>query len=216
MFAPLPLAQPADAAPGPGSRRRRLRALVLYAHPVDSSFHAAAHARALEALVAAGHEVDDCDLYAEGFEPVLSRAERLGYHDPAANQEPVRGYVERLRRAQALVFCFPVWCFGPPAILKGWFDRVMLPGVAFAIDGGTVTPSLRHVRAVAAITTYGRSRAAAWAMGDPPRKLITRYVRWFVDPKARVRYLALYHMNVADARARGRFLDRVGAELERL
>ena len=105
-----------------------MRILVIYAHPVETSFHAAMHARVVAALRSAGHEVDDCDLYAEGFNPVLSREERLHYHDTAVNQAPVKSYVERLQRADALVFCFPVWCFGLPAILKGWFDRVLMPG----------------------------------------------------------------------------------------
>jgi len=56
---------------------------------------------------------------------------------------------------------------------------------------------------------------ALW-MGDPPRKIVTRYLRWFVAPGARVRYLALYHMNTADERRRAAFLDRVREELARL
>ncbi|BCX17711.1 MAG: hypothetical protein KatS3mg117_1393 [Geminicoccaceae bacterium] len=53
-------------------------------------------------------------------------------------------------------------------------------------------------------------------MGDPPRKIVTRYLRWFVAPGARVRYLALYHMNMADERRRAGFLARVRDELARL
>ena len=124
-----------------------MRVLVIYAHPVESSFHAAMHLRVVAALRKAGHEVDDCDLYAEGFNPVLSREERLNYHDTSINQLPVKPYVERLQRADALVFCFPVWCFGLPAILKGWFDRVLMPGVSFDIsDPAHVKPALTHLK----------------------------------------------------------------------
>jgi putative NADPH-quinone reductase len=87
--------------------------------------------------------VDDCDLYAEGSNPVMSREERLGYHDVPANRAAVAGYVERLQKADALVFCFPTWCFGLPAMLKGFFDRLFMPGVAFDIsDPANVKPML--------------------------------------------------------------------------
>ena len=58
--------------------------------------------------------------------------------------------------------------------------------------------------------TYGRPRYAAWYMGDPPRKLVTRFVRWFIAPSATVRYHALYHLNIASDRTRAAFLERVG------
>ena len=110
-----------------------MRVLVLYAHPDPESFAAALHRTIVETLAAAGHEVDDCDLYAEGFNPVLSREERVGYHDLAHNQMPVSAYVARLQKAEALVLSYPVWNFGFPAILKGFFDRVFLPGVSFKL-----------------------------------------------------------------------------------
>jgi NAD(P)H dehydrogenase (quinone) len=100
-----------------------MRVLVLYAHPVETSFNAALHETVVQALRRAGHDVDDCDLYAEGFSPVLTREERLGYHEVPANRSPVDGYVERLLWAEALVICTPVWNFGFPAILKGRRSR---------------------------------------------------------------------------------------------
>lgn len=193
-----------------------MKVLLLYAHPVEDSYHAALHDTVLTSLGAAGHSVDDCDLYGEGFDPVLSRQERIDYHDTAINQAPVQAYVDRLQAADALVFCFPVWCFGLPAILKGWFDRVLLPGVSFVLeDDGRVTPNLHHIRKAAAVTTYGRPRHWAWWMGDPPRKIMTRYMKRLIAPRASVTYLAHYHMNVSTDRSRARFLERVKTSMER-
>ena len=115
-----------------------MRVLVLYAHPVETSFGAAIHERIVGALKERGHDIDDCDLYAENFDPRLSREERLAYHEVGANIAPVAGHVERLRAAEALILCFPVWNFGYPAILKGYFDRVFLPGVSFELVDGKV------------------------------------------------------------------------------
>ena len=63
----------------------------------------------------------------------MSRQERIDYHDEAINTKPVQGYVDRLRAAEALVLCTPVWNYGYPAILKGFLDRVFLPGVSFKL-----------------------------------------------------------------------------------
>ena len=194
-----------------------MRVLVVYSHPVETSYNAALHREVVESLTRAGHEVDDCDLYAEDFNPVLSRAERLGYHDVPANLAPVRRYVERLRWAEGLVFCFPTWCFGLPAMLKGFFDRVFLPGVAFDFsDPRHVKPSLTHLKQIAAVVTYGRPRWTAWAMGDPPRKIMTRYLRRLSGGNARIAYHACYHMNVATPQRLERFKRQVGQAMERI
>lgn len=191
------------------------RALVLFAHPCPESFGAALHTRIVDTLTARGWDVDDCDLNAEGFQPVLTEEERRAYHDEPENIEPVRPYVERLLAAEALVFSFPVWNFGYPAILKGFLDRVFLPGVSFRLEDGKVKPNLTHVKKLAAVTTYGGTRVRAFMAGDPPRKHFTRAV-WHVTRPEKMRYLALYDMNRATDTDRSSFLDRVGREMDAL
>ena len=192
-----------------------MRVLVLYAHPVESSFQAAVHQKVLEGLKAAGHEVDDCDLYAEGFNPVMSREERLNYHDEEVCTKPVQAYVDRLRAAEALVLNFPVWNYGYPAILKGFFDRVFLPGVSFVLKDGVVRPNLHNIRKLAAVVTYGGDRWRTFLMGDAPRKTVTRAVRGVIHPLARTRYIALHDLNRASDETRAAFLDRVEWEMRR-
>jgi putative NADPH-quinone reductase len=194
-----------------------MRVLYLYCHPLADSYHAGIRAAALSSLRAAGHEVDLCDLYAEGFEPILTEAMRRDYHDTSLNQRGLEAHIERLRRAEALVVQFPTWCFGMPAMLKGWFDRMILPGVAFDLSNpAKVAPMLGHIRAVHGIVTYGRPRYVAFYMGDPPRKAVTRYIPWFTGRRARVRYHALYHLNVATAEQRAAFIARVAAAMRAL
>lgn len=192
-----------------------MRVLVVHAHPVTESYNGALHRLAVDRLTAAGHHVDDCDLYAEGFEPALTRAERLDYHDPSRNFLPVASHVERLRAAEGLVLSYPVWNFGYPAILKGWFDRVFLPGVSFDIVDGVVQPQLRHIRKAAVVTTYGGSRFRAFVLGDPPRKLAKRVLRVQIARDARLRYLAHYDMNRSTDASRRRFMEKVAAAMDR-
>jgi len=186
-----------------------MRILVLHAHPVAESYNGHMHRLIVDRLETAGHEVDDCDLYAEGFDPRLSRDERLNYHEIGLNIEPVKEYVERLRAAEALVMSYPVWNFGYPAMLKGFFDRVFLPGVSFDIVDGKVRPCLHNIRKVGVVTTYGGSRLRAFLVGDPPRKAVNRVLRVIVKPGAPVGYHAHYDMNRSTDETRKRFIARV-------
>jgi len=188
--------------------------LVLYAHPVETSFNAGLHRMIVERLTAAGHTVDDCDLHAEDFDPRLTRQERLDYHNPRGFADPAAPYVERLLRADALVLSYPVWNYGFPAILKGFFDRVFLPGVSFKLVNGKVQPSLHNIGKVAAVTTYGGSRFRAMLMGDPPRKLVTRMLRATIKPGASVSYLAHYSMNLSTDETRRAFMAKVSTRMD--
>lgn len=189
--------------------------LVLYAHPVETSFNAGLHRMVVERLTAAGHSVDDCDLYAENFDPRLTRQERLGYHDQRGPGDAVAGYVERLKAAEALVLSFPVWNYGYPAILKGFFDRVFLPGVSFKLVDGKAQPTLHNIQKLAAVTTYGGSRFRAMLMGDPPRKVVKRMLRATIKPGASVSYLAHYAMNLSTDGTRAAFTAKVAAAMDR-
>jgi putative NADPH-quinone reductase len=194
-----------------------MRALLVSAHPLKHSFHGLLQRTIVDSLTEAGHSVDHCDLYAEGFEPVLDAPARERYFDPPRNRSGVETYVERLFKAEALVLCFPVWCFGPPAILKGFMDRVLIPGVSFALgDDGRMHPNLRHIKRLVGVTTYGRSRLDAWYIGDPPRRIITRYLRWFMAKDAKVRYLPLYNLHRTENADHSAFVGKVGRAMRAL
>jgi NAD(P)H dehydrogenase (quinone) len=196
-----------------------VRVLVIYCHPVAESFAAAAHATVLQALDAGSHEVMDVDLYAEGFDPVMSRQDRLDYQNTARNIRPVRKYDDQLTAAEAIVLVYPAWWYGMPAMLKGYFDRVWLPGVAFDVtpDGRVLTERLQRIRRIVVVTTYGGS----WwmvrvALGDPARKLVSRAIRALCARGCRIDWYVHYGMDRASPRQLSRFLDRVRSGIGRL
>lgn len=110
---------------------------------------------------------------------------------------------------------FPVWNFGFPALLKGYFDRVFLPGVSFGLVGGATQGLLTHVTRIAVVTTYGASWARATLLGNPPRTFCTRSLRAVTRFAASVDYLAHYDMNRSTPQTRVRFLARVRDRLSR-
>lgn len=192
-----------------------MRVHVVYAHPLQDSLAAQLHQIVVEELTKAGHEVDDLDLYAENFDPVLSAHDRETYHDVSINRQKIDSYVRRLQEAEALVLCHPVWNFGWPAILKGYFDRVFLPDVSFKLAEGKVSPGLTNIRKLTTVTTYGSKRWRAMVLGDPPRKNGTRFLRVVCNPAVRVRYHALYDINNVTPDRVERFMDKVRHEMAR-
>ncbi|MEC7490665.1 MAG: NAD(P)H-dependent oxidoreductase [Pseudomonadota bacterium] len=187
-----------------------MRALVIFAHPELKSLNGQIYNDVLNLLQENGHQTEAIDLYRDNFNPVLAPEERAAYFDETAANAEVQRYAESLAKADVLIFCFPTWCLGPPAILKGFFDRVMKPGVSFKLaEDGTLHPNLQHIQRVISIVTYGRGRSILHWFGDPPRKMMTRYIRWFISRSARISYCGLYNLHKPDAGKIGRFRDRV-------
>jgi NAD(P)H dehydrogenase (quinone) len=184
-----------------------VKVLVVVADPVPDSYVASLGAAATEALTASGHDVDVADLYADGFDPVMSPAERAAYHSEApVVAVEVHDLARRVKAADALVFVYPTWWTGMPAVLKGWFDRVLVPGVAFVFDGsGRIRPGLRNVTRLAAVTTYEAPSWRVRLLGDPGRRTIARTLRMNVSRRARTRWLALHGVGTSTAEDRARF-----------
>ncbi len=195
-----------------------MRCLVIYCHPVEDSFAAALHERALAALRSAGHEVRDLDLYAMGFDPVLSRQERVDYHTVGANEAPVADQIEHIRWAEALVFVYPTWWYGLPAMLKGWLDRVWVPHVTFTLpeNNKPIRGLMTNIRHIVGITTYGSPWWWIKVVRDPGRRTLTTGIRAICHPHCRTAWLGLYRMDESTQASRDAFLERVERTLARL
>ncbi|MBZ9675486.1 NAD(P)H-dependent oxidoreductase [Mesorhizobium sp. ES1-1] len=195
-----------------------MRVLVVYCHPCADSFNAAVRDTALETLAENGHEVHMLDLYGMGFDPVMHGDEWRRYGDKEANLEPVYDRARELLWAQAVVFIYPTWWYGLPAMLKGWLERVLVPGFAFEMPTATrgPRPKLRHIRKVLVMTTCGATPFMSWIMGQPGRRTLLRGFRSVCHPLCATKFLALYRMDSVSPAQRQTHLQRVRKTLATL
>ncbi|MGE4240148.1 NAD(P)H-dependent oxidoreductase [Ramlibacter sp.] len=155
-----------------------MRYFIVYAHPEPRSLNGSLKDAAVQALEQAGHEVRVSDLYAMAFKavadawdfPMRDAGSRLVYHRESEQaykagqlQPEVAREIENLLWSEVVVLQFPLWWFGPPAILKGWFDRVLVNGFAIGVPKEGTRQWLRYGegtlagrRGIVAVTTGGR------------------------------------------------------------
>lgn len=144
------------------------RVLVILGHPASDSFNATLADAHAEAARQAGHEVRVLRLGQLAFDPVLHD----GYRRVQPLEPGLQAATEAIRWAEHLTFVFPVWWGGVPALLKGFLDRVFLPGFAFRYRPGKAFPTR---------LLTGRSALLLATMDTPPW-----YFRWvYRDPAIR-------------------------------
>jgi putative NADPH-quinone reductase len=173
-----------------------MKCLVVVAHPLPDSLCANLAAHVVADLQQSGHEVMIEDLYQESFEPALTWGERQSYYLPAYKPGgDVHAAMDRLLAADMLVLVFPTWWFGFPAILKGWFDRVWSPGIAFdhTETREAIIPRLTGLKHAIAVTTLGSPQ---WVDLLVLRRPVYRQIKYAIlrpcAPQCRFKMLSLY------------------------
>ncbi len=147
-----------------------MNAFTLLAHPEPQSFLAALHERSIATLREAGHTVETSDLYRMGFDPVSDRRnftttketeyykqqlEELHATENDGLAPDVLAEIEKLERADLVLIHFPLWWFSVPAILKGWFDRVLVMGRVYGAGKWYDDGAFAGKRAMLILTTGG-------------------------------------------------------------
>jgi putative NADPH-quinone reductase len=197
-----------------------MQTLVVHAHPNPESFNAAIFRLSVQTLRDLGHEVETIDLYSEGFDPVLSFEERQAYLQcPDWLVERFADHIAKIQRAEHLVLVYPTWWWGPPAILKGWLERVWLPKITFEPaqrKGDRLKPKMTHVRRFTVLTHGGSPWWWLKLMGDPHRKMMMRGMRMLFAKDCRTTWLQLHDMNNVTRADCERFLERVKQTLNKV
>lgn len=192
-----------------------MNVLVVHCHPDPESFGAACRDAVLDGLARGGHEVRLLDLYAMDFRPELS-AEEWRRHGEGWREDDVAPHVEAIRWASALVVVYPTWWGMQPAMLRGWFDRVLAPGVAFDFSPrGRLRGRLRNIRRVVIVTTGGSPWSINAVQGQAGYRVVGRVLRPHFHPFCRIRRLALYGLDHIGDVERRAFLDEVEDKLAR-
>lgn len=209
-----------------------MNVLIVFAHPEPESFSGALKDVAVTTLRECGHDVVVSDLYRDGFSPVGDRhdfshaseapfvyqAEQRRAHREASYCASIASEQAKLSAADLVMFNFPLWWFGPPAILKGWIDRVMSVGFAYDSDRRFEDGGLSGRKGLLTVTTgspaerFVKDGARAYAPMDetllPLQKGLFPYVGMTglepfvayaaarVDPATRTRYLADYRAHL--------------------
>ncbi|MEM1287690.1 MAG: NAD(P)H-dependent oxidoreductase [Pseudomonadota bacterium] len=196
-----------------------MRALIVFCHPSTESYSAAICEKVAATLEDHGAEVRTLDLYTRGFQPILTRDEWQTHTDPTQNVDKVADDVALLKWCDALIFIYPTWWYGPPAMMKGWLEKSMVAGVAFHMPSehdANIKRGLDNIRTLAVFTTCGATRFLSTLIGHPGRKIILRGLRILCHPRVRTRYVALYDMNHADDARRQTHIERVSTAARKL
>jgi putative NADPH-quinone reductase len=154
---------------GAGETQTAMRISVILAHPDKGSFNHAIASVVLKQLERNGHGVSFHDLCAERFDPLLVCEE---IPKEAVLPEPVKSHCEEVRQADGIIVIHPNWWGQPPAILKGWIDRVIRPGIAYEFlegDSGEGVPK-------------GLLKAEAAIVFNTSNTLLEREQQIFGDP----------------------------------
>lgn len=209
-----------------------MNVLIVHAHPEDRSFNGALRDAAVAEIEGSGHSVEVSDLYKMRFDPAGGPGDFETPHNPdffhyqseqfaaATNGsfvEQIAREQDKLRRADILILQFPLWWGGPPAILKGWIDRVCAYGITYA-DGTRFERGLfRDRRAMISVTTGGTPQrfSDAGGYGDiekvlwPIQHLFLDYLGFErslphigyaaarLDPDERARHIAQFRVRIS-------------------
>jgi putative NADPH-quinone reductase len=192
-----------------------MNVLVVSAHPFPASFNAALATSVVSTISELGHAVRHRDLYAENFDPVFSSYERLHHVGDLSEKletlATLRPYVEDLQWCESIVFVYPTWWSGQPAILKGWIDRILMNQVAWVLPEGAarIKPLLTQIRRVVVVTTHGSSKFVNALEGESGKRTIFRSVRLMMHRRTRCSWIAMYGLDNATEGDRKRFTEKV-------
>lgn len=189
-----------------------MKCLVVTTHPLAASLCKQLTTHVTDQLRAQGHEVIVEDLYEGAFNPALTSTERSTYYADTYDTTDVSTQVDNLLTAEGLILVFPTWWFGFPAMLKGWFDRVWGPGIAFdnTDDFGPIKPRLNNLKKTMVITTVG---SPWWVdrliMRQPVRRIVKRALLGACAANSSLQFFSLYESEKLDEQKVKRFKGKV-------
>ncbi len=186
-----------------------MKVLIIYAHPNEKSFCSAIKETLIESLKENRNTIKIHDLYVKNFNPVLSKTELTNYPKTLLEDETIAQYQQDIMWADIIIIIHPAWWYGAPAILKGYFDRVLTEGFAFTYENDEPNPKLIGKKGIL-IQTYD-------ATEEMEKKLFqeityrTIFYTWKYCGIADWQRKAFYRVNFVSQEQRIDWLQEIGA-----
>lgn len=165
--------------------------LIIYAHPHTGGHCEEALLKLTESLESTKKSYKILDLYSMNYDPILHENEHYTRGNKTISKE-TEEMQDLLKKADKIVFIYPVWWASMPAILKGYFDKVLTPGFAFKYESGLPIGLLKGKKAAIIITSGGNKLLLKIFMGDVQKKLIKDDILGFCGIKSK-----LFHIDSA-------------------
>mmetsp|Transcript_14907 Transcript_14907/g.22428 ORF Transcript_14907/g.22428 Transcript_14907/m.22428 type:complete len:233 (-) Transcript_14907:268-966(-) len=181
---------------------KKRKVLVIQAHPVYESYSSTLLVEARRGLKEAGHDLRVRRLYwtaehpnesyaGSNFGAAMTEEEHRCYFDGTCISKDVAEAVQDLQWCNSIIFIYPTWWFCFPAILKGYFDRVLLPHVS-------MYSRLEHIKKIGVITTYGAPAHLVEHAGDSSRRFIKYSLLPMFSTDCSLDWMGLYSMDSSD------------------
>ncbi|MFZ2310168.1 MAG: NAD(P)H-dependent oxidoreductase [Patescibacteria group bacterium] len=161
-----------------------MNTLIVYAHPTHTGHHGYFLDQLISVLDNKNIDYEVLDLYNLNYDPIL-KAEELGSRTTHKINETTLDYQEKVKNADKLIFIYPTWWQGMPAILKGFFDRVFASGFAFIYKGGLPVALLKGKKAAVFSATGGPKVINKFLLSERGMKVITKNILGFCGIKAK-------------------------------
>jgi NAD(P)H dehydrogenase (quinone) len=185
-----------------------MNVLIVYGHPNPQSLNHAIMESFTNGLKEAGHTFEISDLYPAGFDACFKAPDFAQFTGGQMPQDVVREQ-QKVSQADALVFIYPIWWWAPPAIIKGWYDRVLSVGFAYDInEQGQPIGLLEHKKVVHITTTMGQEGLYKGMGIEEAIKVIDRANFTIICGIKNVEHVFLYTA-ATDEEARKRYLELV-------
>lgn len=150
-----------------------MKTAIIYAHPYEGSFNHSVFLEVQKLLKNQGKEIDIFDLYEDGFDPVMRKEDLKLFSKGQYADELAKSYVERLRSADELVIIFPIWWYGEPAILKGFYDKVFLKGWTYEEKDHRLVGVL-PIKKATILTTASIDKTTFSYLGNPIENVLAK------------------------------------------
>lgn len=193
--------------------------LIVFNHPFEGSYCNAVLQAVKEGLEISKHSIDIIHLDNEQFNPVMSAEDLKSFRDKKPIDPQVIAYKERLEKADHLVFIFPIWWELMPALMKGFIDKVIFPGLAYDYANEKHTrmkPLLNNIKGITVITTMNTPRCIyRWIFGNAIQKALLRGVFWKLGYKNR-KWISFSRVKTVSAKQREKWLKEITVKFSKL